>query len=154
MNKLLSTLLLALTSVPAFAHGYSNDGNIASIGGAAVVFIISIGFMWFQYENAKATKAAVAPVVQKTYASKRGVWVFRVIAQSGGVQREETFQGTYEDALKKVQTTFNRAKIYDNYGMKQENDGTIRFSRGTYNGRGRHEAKRVGGATIKMIQEL
>lgn len=113
-------------------------------------------FAYFLFQNARLTaKAADDPrnmeaattdtLGQKTSLS-HGPWTITFIRQSGNVHRVDS-AATPEEAVRKVQAAFRRAKI-DLVRLSANSPSGFTAMRAIYNGRGSSEGKKLGGAVV------
>jgi sortase (surface protein transpeptidase) len=72
------------------------------------------------------------------------------LRQSGGVHRECVVFGHQAEVEKAIHAAFNKAGIGDMYYIYQCSNG-IKYTRRFYNGYGRNEGKKLGGAVVKAL---
>lgn len=74
-----------------------------------------------------------------------------LIRQSGNIYRHLGFFEDPEDALIEIEKSFRRAKI-DSVSVLKNTEDRLEISRLYYDGRGRSEGKKLGGAVIVRAQ--
>lgn len=81
----------------------------------------------------------------------RGSYELRFYRQSGNTHAVWNVYGGRAEVEAKIASTFNRAKIGDQYGVRKTYKGDVDYYRAYHNGYGRQEGKRVGGCIVTKI---
>jgi hypothetical protein len=80
-----------------------------------------------------------------------GVYELHFYRQSGNTHSIYHVRGNRFEIENKIQNTFNKARIYDQYGVRKSANGTIDYFRAFHNHTSRQEGKRVGGCKVTKI---
>jgi hypothetical protein len=145
-------LIVGFALLPTNAHA-AKEPDVAGmlIGVLMMVAIAAVGF-WWHYETEKAAadptdlSASTTDSLGEKTRLAGGPWIITFIRQSGNVHRVDT-AATSDEAVRKVQAAFRRAKI-DLVHISLNGPDGFSAHRAMHNHRGSSEGKKLGGAKV------
>lgn len=145
-------MIAGLSLLPTTAYA-AKEPDVAGmlIGVLVMVAIAAIG-IWWNHETEKAaadpndTSASTTDSLGEKTRLAGGPWVITFIRQSGNVHRVDAAT-TADEAVRKVQAAFRRAKI-DLVRISQNSPDGFSAHRAMHNHRGSSEGKKLGGVRV------
>jgi hypothetical protein len=145
-------LIAGLALLPTTAHAAKEPDVAGMLIGVLVMIGIAVVGIWWNHETGKAaadptdlSASTTDGLGEKTRLSG-GPWVITFIRQSGNVHRVDS-AATADEAVRKVQAAFRRAKI-DLVRISQNGPDGFSAHRAMHNHRGSSEGKKLGGVKV------
>jgi len=128
---------------------------------AAPLLLLLLGVRWWAVEESKrrlddpndnrTVFIDQLPGMVALYA--QGVFRVTIFRQSGNIHAEKIITGSAQEALRVALATFRRANIHAVH-VGENSDGELRIGRLYHDHRGSNEGKKVGKATITVIERF
>ena len=127
----------------------SNSSN-AFLFVIAILFICLFLLSLTKKKKPKSEICVTSDVINFVELGSSGTYEVIIYRQSGNVHKHLQSTGSLQNALSEILTTFNRAQISD-VAVRKSGTRMFTISRTFYSGRGSREGKKVGWATIEML---
>jgi hypothetical protein len=128
----------------------NDDGIIIFVYALTILFGCMFLFSLAKKKKPKSQICATSDAIKFVNLGPNGTYQVVIYRQSGNVHKHWRTKGSLKKALSEIVNTFNRAKILD-VAVRQSGKNMFTISRTFYSGRGGREGKKVGWATIEVL---